>query len=209
MAKILTLEDVKNKVFKNTLNTCEYISGYENSKSYIKIKCLKHNYIFQTKWENVRRDTRPHHVCPYCQEEDKNNKYNQNRTIVKCAYCNKEFIKNNSSLKNSKSGLFFCCREHKDLAQKINAGESFKSIRPAHYKNGIRTYRENAFFEYPHQCAVCSWKEDEDVLEVHHIDENRENNNINNLIILCPICHKKLTTHKYQLINRNIIIKIK
>ena len=46
MAKILTLEDVKNKVFKNTLNTCEYISGYENSKSYIKIKCLKHNYIF-------------------------------------------------------------------------------------------------------------------------------------------------------------------
>lgn len=209
MAKILTLEDVKNKVFKNTLNTCEYISGYENSKSYIKIKCLKHNYIFQTKWENVRRDTRPHHVCPYCQEEDKNNKYNQNRTTVKCAYCNKEFIKKNSSLKNSKSGLFFCCREHKDLAQKINAGESFKSIRPTHYKNGIGTYRENAFFEYPHQCAVCSWKEDEDVLEVHHIDENRENNNISNLIILCPICHKKLTTHKYQLINRNTIIKIK
>ena len=209
MAKILTLEDVKNKVFKNTLNTCEYISGYENSKSYIKIKCLKHNYIFQTKWENVRRDTRPHHVCPYCQEEDKNNKYNQNRITVKCAYCNKEFIKKNSSLKNSKSGLFFCCREHKDLAQKINAGESFKSIRPTHYKNGIGTYRENAFFEYPHQCAVCSWKEDEDVLEVHHIDENRENNNISNLIILCPICHKKLTTHKYQLINRNTIIKIK
>lgn len=209
MAKILTLEDVKNKVFKNTLNTCEYISGYENSKSYIKIKCLKHNYIFQTKWENVRRDTRPHHVCPYCQEEDKNNKYNQNRTTVKCAYCNKEFIKKNSSLKNSKSGLFFCCREHKDLAQKINAGESFKSIRPTHYKNGIGTYRENAFFEYPHQCAVCSWKEDEDVLEVHHIDENRENNNISNLIILCPICHKKLTTHKYQLINRNTIIKIR
>lgn len=209
MAKILTLEDIKNKVFKNTLNTCEYISGYENNKSYIKIKCLKHNYIFQTKWENVRRDTRPHHVCPYCQEEDKNNKYNQNRTTVKCAYCNKEFIKKNSSLKNSKSGLFFCCREHKDLAQKINAGESFKSIRPTHYKNGIGTYRENAFFEYPHQCAVCSWKEDEDVLEVHHIDENRENNNISNLIILCPICHKKLTTHKYQLINRNTIIKIK
>ena len=209
MAKILTLEDVKNKVFKNTLNTCEYISGYENSKSYIKIKCLKHNYIFQTKWENVRRDTRPHHVCPYCQEEDKNNKYNQNRTTVKCAYCNKEFIKKKKKKKNSKSGLFFCCREHKDLAQKINAGESFKSIRPTHYKNGIGTYRENAFFEYPHQCAVCSWKEDEDVLEVHHIDENRENNNISNLIILCPICHKKLTTHKYQLINRNTIIKIK
>ena len=209
MAKILTLEDVKNKVFKNTLNTCEYISGYENSQSYIKIKCLKHDYIFQTKWENVRRDTRPHHVCPYCQEEDKNNKYNQNRTTVKCAYCNKEFIKKNSSLKNSKSGLFFCCREHKDLAQKINAGEFFKSIRPTHYKNGIGTYRENAFFEYHHQCAVCSWKEDEDVLEVHHIDENRENNNISNLIILCPICHKKLTTHKYQLINRNTIIKIK
>ena len=55
-----------------------------------------------------------------------------------------------SKLEKSKSGLYFCCREHKDLAQKINAGESFKSIRPTHYKNGIGTYRENAFFEYPH-----------------------------------------------------------
>ena len=37
------------------------------------------------------------------------------------------------------------------------------------------------------------------VLEVHHIDENRNNNDISNLVILCPICHKYLTLHLYTL----------
>ena len=45
------------------------------------------------------------------------------------------------------------------------------------------------------------------MLEVHHIDENRANNELDNLIVLCPICHRKLTTGKYELINRTEIIK--
>ena len=40
---------------------------------------------------------------------------------------------------------------------------------------------------------------------VHHIDENREHNTLDNLIILCPICHKKLTTGKYLLQGREAI----
>ena len=204
----LSIEKIKEKVFKNSLNTCEYLKGYETSQSTIQVKCQKHQYVFQTKWENVRRDSRPHHICPLCQKEDIENRYDSNRAEVECAYCHKKFIKNNSSLKNSKSGLFFCCRQHKDLAQKIQSGDSFKKIRPEHYKNGKTVYRINAFREYPHKCSVCNWDEDEDVLEVHHIDKNRQNNNLENLIILCPICHKKLTIGKYELIERNKIVKM-
>ena len=47
------------------------------------------------------------------------------------------------------------------------------------------------------------------MLEVHHIDENRQNNNPSNLIILCPTCHKKLTTHKYELKDNTIIKKVR
>lgn len=56
-------------------------------------------------------------------------------------------------------------------------------------------YRRNAFIAYEHKCAACGYNEDERILEVHHIDENRTNNKIDNLVILCPNCHKKLTLH--------------
>ena len=58
-------------------------------------------------------------------------------------------------------------------------------------------YRRNAFNAYPHKCCICGWDEDERILEVHHLDENRNHNDISNLRILCPICHKKLTLHLY------------
>lgn len=109
---------------------------------------------------------------------------------------------------NSKSGLYFCCREHKDLAQRLDSGLEFDVLRPEHYGITSKNYREVAFRSYLHQCAVCGWDEDKDVLEVHHIDSNREHNELSNLIILCPNCHKKLTTQKYQLIDRKEIVKI-
>jgi len=52
---------------------------------------------------------------------------------------------------------------------------------------------------YPHKCYVCGYNDDERILEVHHVDENRNNNDINNLKILCPNCHKKLSLHLYTL----------
>ena len=195
--------NVIEKVWKNSLETCEYLGGYENSTSTIRVRCIKHNYEFETKYENVRRDTRAHFLCPYCQQEARDIKFAKNRTLVKCAYCGKEFYKPNSKLESSKSGLYFCCREHKDLAQQIEFG--LEEMWPEHY-NRLTNYRNNAFRHYPHKCAICNWNEDEDILEVHHIDEDRSHNELENLIILCPICHRKLTSHKYKLINREQII---
>ena len=70
--------------------------------------------------------------------------------------------------------------------------------------NNSTAYRRNAFDYYPHKCAICGWDEDVRILEVHHIDENHDNNELNNLMILCPICHKKLTLHLYKLENNNL-----
>lgn len=207
MAK-LTNEQINQKVFENSLETCEYVSGYETVMSIIKVKCLVHNLEFETKYENVRRATRKHHICPICQQEDKNKTYEKNRQEVECAYCNQKFMKAISKLEKSKSGLYFCCREHKDLAQRLESGQKFDEMRPDHYgKTESKNYREKSFRTYEHECAICGWDEDKDVLEVHHIDENRDNNDISNLIILCPICHRKLTTNKYVLVDRKYIQK--
>ena len=197
----LSIETIKQKVFLNSLETCEYLSGYENVNSIITVRCLKHNHIFETKYENIRRDNRKHHICPICQEEDRN----RNKIECICDYCGKEFLRTHSKLEKSKSGLHFCSRECKDNAQRISSGKDFDNIRPDHYGTATKNYREKAFKEYSHKCAVCGYDEDKDILEVHHIDENRENNEIDNLIILCPICHRKLTSHKYILRNKQII----
>jgi len=37
-------------------------------------------------------------------------------------------------------------------------------------------------------CKLCGNKKD---LQIHHIDENRKNNQISNLLILCRSCHSK------------------
>lgn len=192
------LDKVISKVYQNSLETCEYIGGYENSSSTIKVKCLIHGNEFETKWENVRRDDRAHHICPLCQEEDKNKRYREDQEELECAYCKKRFMRAKSKVSNSKSGLFFCCREHKDLSQRIDSGKEFDIIRPEHYGSGSKNYRDLAFRAFEHKCACCGWNEDIRILEVHHIDSNHENNQISNLMILCPTCHRKITLGYYD-----------
>jgi hypothetical protein len=60
------MPNVSEKVWNNSLNTCEYVDGYVNTTSTIKVKCIKHDYVFETKYENVRRDDRAHFICPHC-----------------------------------------------------------------------------------------------------------------------------------------------
>ena len=51
------------------------------------------------------------------------------------------------------------------------------------------------------QCAHCGFGV-KDVLEVAHFDQNRANNAIDNLAILCPNCHKM---HDLDLIPTKVI----
>lgn len=110
---------------------------------------------------------------------------NSSRVVVTCAHCNVEFPKLISKLSGSKSGKYFCSREHKDLAQAY-----LKDIQPDHYNTGTGeyTYREKALKAYPNVCISCGYS-NISALEVHHIDKNRQNNDLSNLEILCANCH--------------------
>lgn len=108
---------------------------------------------------------------------------------LNCNFCNKLFQKRKSHLQNSKSGLYFCSKSCKDKAQRLDSG--FPQIHPAHYGNGIDSYREIAFRIYDKICSSCGYNKHPEVLEVHHKDRNRENNNSSNLEVLCPTCHRE------------------
>ena len=61
------------------------------------------------------------------------------------------------------------------------------------------------------QCPVCESR-DVDHFEVHHIDESPENNTFDNLLMLCPICHSKVTKGditKNQVIGIKDVLKLK
>ncbi len=63
-------------------------------------------------------------------------------------------------------------------------------------------YRKLAFEKYDPLCAHCGFGVPA-VLEVAHLDGNRANNELSNLVILCPNCHKM---HDLDLISTETII---
>jgi hypothetical protein len=107
-----------------------------------------------------------------------------------CAYCNSSFYRNPSKLTGSRSNLFFCCRKHKDSAQRIGG---IQAIMPPHYGTATeldsKGYRKIAFTHHPAICIVCKYDKYKEVLEVHHKDLDRNNNSPDNLEIRCPTHH--------------------
>lgn len=64
----------------------------------------------------------------------------------------------------------------------------------------VTRYRTICFRTNPKKCIIC----DEDkIVEVHHYDEDRNNNNIDNLIPLCPTHHKYAhSRHKHLVLDK-------
>ncbi len=108
------------------------------------------------------------------------------RVLVTCAHCNLEHEKKKSQLNNSKSGLYFCSRKCKDEGQSY-----LEEIQPDHYGlgNGKYDYRQRALNYYGPKCNSCGYSANLAAIEVHHKDKNRDNNEINNLEVLCANCH--------------------
>lgn len=137
---------------------------------------------FYKKQQRLASGKQQEHYCSkVCYNRSIKELYN---TKVECAHCGIEFWKANSKLDGSKSGLYFCCREHKDLGQKY-----IKEIQPEHYGTGTTNYREQALSVLPHKCNRCGYDTNVAALQVHHKDRNRLNSSIENLEILCANCH--------------------
>lgn len=62
---------------------------------------------------------------------------------------------------------------------------------PMHYRNILFSFLK--LNNITPKCVVCN---ESDVLDVHHIDECKENNEVNNLVCLCPTHHQAL--HRYN-----------
>jgi hypothetical protein len=121
-------------------------------------------------------------------------KSQQKKEELVCTLCNDKFSRVPSRKKNSKSGLLFCSRKCKDIAQRIDSG--YDDIHPEHYGSTNR-YRDIAYRVFPRKCMACSFFDEyPELMQVHHIDSDRNNNDISNLAVLCPTHHWAITIRK-------------
>ncbi len=49
--------------------------------------------------------------------------------------------------------------------------------------------KEMIFDKFNNKCAICNTEEG---LHIHHKDQNPQNNRLDNLLVLCGVCHKKV-----------------
>lgn len=94
-----------------------------------------------------------------------------NTIVTTCGHCNKIF----DIAKSKKLDINYCSRNCKD-ASSINTN-----------------YRQKAIRHYGAICQKCGF-DNIKAIEVHHIDKDRSNNNIENLQVLCCNCHS--ITHR-------------
>lgn len=106
------------KILEEKKMPCKY-DGL--SRTHLKCECSNCSKHFWRLKKEVDKKIKKNQKNIYCSQ-----KCRRSQIVVKCSYCNNNFYSKKSRLKKSKSGLYFCCREHKDLAQRIEHG--FKNI---------------------------------------------------------------------------------
>lgn len=109
------------------------------------------------------------------------------RVINKCINCNNDVINKGNKFCNR-----MCYESNRDKTrlQLIQSGNASSKI-----------VKEYLIEEYGDKCMECDWNRinpstGKVPIELEHIDGNSENNNLENLKILCPNCHSLTPTYK-------------
>jgi|SRR3989344_975662 len=112
--------------------------------------------------------------------------------LVKCGICDKKIWRTPQDVRRSKSGKFFCGKK----CQTLWRNREFSGPRHSQWKNGESIeYRERLINSGAKWiCRRCHLR-DKRVLVVHHLDKNRRNSSIQNLVWLCSNCHFLVHQH--------------
>lgn len=157
-------------------------------ETFIKVACDYCHKTFDRKasWEKyfIARGRKNKFCGNRCSHE-----FKKRRTVVTCCECKKEFEKYPSQMKHPRN---FCSRR----CSTIDKNRTRIGDRHPNWVNGASRYRERALVKYGDICnniqcpfTLAGTPAPERMLDVHHKDENRGNNTIENLEVLCVWCH--------------------
>jgi len=113
------------------------------------------------------------------------------RYVFKCKSCG---IECSDSLSRKYQNKKYCSIECRDVTRQSERERRQKSN--AHNVkvrgfNSSRLLRRYVWEFKNKKCEVCGYDEYDFCLDIHHIDKDPKNNKLENLIVLCVICHRK------------------
>lgn len=134
-------------------------------------------------------------TAKFCSLECQNHKQYE-RPKFKCLECKIYFEDSPSRFGIRK----FCSVEcynifqtDKKSCQKEKRRLSIKAAREkGHLGKSTISIRKYALSEKEKKCEFCAYDEYECCLDIHHLDSNPNNNTLENLAVLCVMCHRKV-----------------
>ena len=132
---------------------------------------------------------KPSHIergwAKYCSKKCSNVGQHNGETFS-CNTCGKEVYRTRKEMRCSASNKFYCGKACFAVWKNQNL---FYGENHANWKNGESAYRNVLLRAKIQQaCKGCGYT-NKKVLLVHHIDRNRKNNKVKNLMWLCRNCH--------------------
>lgn len=155
-----------------------------------KLKKIKCSFCgdFTEKREAHIKSTKNSFCSPICQSL-----FYKTGKHKECSYCGSSTYKTNSVINRSKSGNYFCNRS---CATSYNNSLYRSGVDHPNFRIDSGTYRKKALKYYGLKCMNpnCNLTRSnitfvEKMLDVDHIDSDRKNNSMDNLQVLCVLCH--------------------
>lgn len=160
------------ETFKFCSRSCKGLNERQNIKAFCAI-CGKEFEHISSRCKKAKYCSR---LCYHHSQIGKGSKEHS------CAHCGIKFM--DSPCKNRK----YCSKKCTGKGKREEWHPKFTTIRK-------KMLKENML----EKCEECGYSEVNEILGVHHIDGNRENNCRTNLMVLCPLCHslkhRKHITH--------------
>jgi len=151
-----------------------------------KILCEVCNKSFKRKLSQVRYFK--HHYC----SKSCHYKARKLGIYTKCANCQKPIYKAMRAVRASKNKKFFCGKK----CSNIVLGQIQSRANHPNWTTGKASYKAvMKRSSLKCECVRCG-RNDKRILSVHHIDHNRQNNNLRNLVWMCRNCHHLVHNYK-------------
>ena len=129
-------------------------------------------------------------TAKFCSIDCQNHKQHD-KWIFNCLGCGKECIFPPCRKYENKKFCSMACRTSVSMSIMERRKQQKLCIIKKRGFSSSRTVRNSIFKIIKKKCEVCGYNQYDFCLDIHHIDENPSNNMLDNLIILCVICHRK------------------
>lgn len=118
------------------------------------------------------------------------NQWHRRRGEIRtCEICGKETYYKKTVLR--KRNPRTCSKSHAAILRHREGWVSRARFKQS--KKNVSGYRVDAFRAYGEICQMCGYCEDARLLDVDHKNENHKDDRLENLQVLCVMCHAKLT----------------